>query len=311
MDSRSGIPLLRTLQETNMGIKTLGVIGAGQMGHGIAQTAAHTGALDVILYDISDDLVRKGFNNLSKNLERMVAKQKLTADQKGACLDRIKLSTDLESFRDADFVVEAVVEKEDIKIDLFRKLETICRPEVILSSNTSSISITRIAAATTRPDKIVGMHFFNPVPVMKLVEIIRGLATSQQTYDLTERLSGVLGKTPVESRDFPGFISNRILMPMINEAVYALFEGVGNAKAIDNVMVLGMNHPMGPLALADFIGLDTCLSIMNVMYKGFGDPKYRPCPLLKQYVDAGYLGRKSGRGFYEYPTGGPTNHPAQ
>jgi 3-hydroxybutyryl-CoA dehydrogenase len=294
-----------------MEIKTLGVVGAGQMGHGIAQIAAHTGALDVILYDISDDLVRKGFNNISKNLERMVAKQKLTDAQKSACQDRIKLSTDLESFREADFVVEAVVEKEEVKIDLFRKLEAVCRAEVILSSNTSSISITRIAAATTRPDKIVGMHFFNPVPVMRLVEIIRGLATSRQTYDLTDRLSRVLGKTPVESRDFPGFISNRILMPMINEAVYALFEGVGTAKAIDDVMVLGMNHPMGPLALADFIGLDTCWSILNVMHQGFGDPKYRPCPLLKQYVDAGYLGRKSGRGFFEYQTGGPINQPAQ
>jgi len=294
-----------------MEIKTLGVIGAGQMGHGIAQTAAHVGALQVILYDISEDLVRRGFESISKNLERMVAKEKLTADQKLACLDRIKMATELSAIQAADFVVEAVVEKEDVKIDLFRKLSSLCRPEVILASNTSSISITRIAAATQRADKVIGMHFFNPVPLMKLVEIIRGPVTSQQTYDLTEQLSLRLAKTPVESRDFPGFISNRVLMPMINEAIYTLFEGVGTVKAIDEVMMLGMNHPMGPLALADFIGLDTCWSILDVMHKGFGDPKYRPCPLLKQYVDAGHLGRKTRKGFYDYHPDGSIMKPSR
>ncbi len=294
-----------------MGIKTLGIIGAGQMGHGIAQTAAHAGSLNVILYDISENLLRKGLDNIAKNLERLVDKGKLTPDEKQVCLDRIQVTTELPSMSAADFVVEAVVEIENVKIDLFRKLDEICRPDTVLASNTSSISITRMGAATQRPGKVIGMHFFYPVPVMGIVEIIRGLATSSPTFYLTKELTLKFGKTPVESKDFPGFISNRILMPMINEAVYALYEGVGTAHAIDQVMVLGMRHPMGPLALADFIGLDTCLSILNVLYRGFGDSKYRPCPLLKQYVDAGYLGRKTGRGFYEYGPDGTMIKPPQ
>jgi 3-hydroxybutyryl-CoA dehydrogenase len=283
-----------------MALKTLGVIGAGQMGNGIAQIAAHLGGLDVIMNDIADQFVERGHHSISQNLDRLVAKEKITADQKAEVLGRIRKSTDLEDMKDADFVVEAAVEKEDLKLNLFRKLDEICRPGVVLATNTSSIPITRIAGATKRPDKVIGMHFFNPVPVMRLVETIRGLATSQETYELTKSLAEKLGKTPVECNDSPGFVANRILLPMINEAVYALMEGVGTAKAIDDIMVLGMNHPMGPLALADLIGLDTCLSIMEVLYEGFGDSKYRPCPLLRKYVNAGYLGKKVGRGFYEY-----------
>jgi 3-hydroxybutyryl-CoA dehydrogenase len=283
-----------------MTVKTFGVIGAGQMGNGIAQVAAQFGGLNIIINDIADQFVEKGYNTISQNLDRLVGKGKMTAEQKSVVLGKIRKSTNLEDMKDADFVVEAAVEREDLKLNIFRKLDEICKQGVILATNTSSIPITKIAGATKRPDKVIGMHFFNPVPVMRLVETIRGLATSQETFDITKSLAEKFGKSPVECNDSPGFAGNRILVPMINEAVYALMEGVGTAKAIDDIMVLGMNHPMGPLALADLIGLDTCLSIMEVLYKGFGDSKYRPCPLLRKYVDAGYLGKKVGRGFHEY-----------
>jgi 3-hydroxybutyryl-CoA dehydrogenase len=280
-------------------IKTIGVVGAGQMGNGIAQVAARAG-YTVILRDVEDRFLERGLATISKNLSRDVEKGRLTEELKTEVFGRITVTTGLEAFADADFAVEAIVENLDAKLELFRALDRIVRPGVVLASNTSSISITKLAAATSRPSQFIGMHFMNPVPVMKLVEIIRGVATSDETFTLTREITERMEKVPVEVNDSPGFVSNRVLMPMINEAVFALYEGVGSAEAIDSVMKLGMNHPMGPLTLADFIGLDTCLAIMNVLYEGFNDPKYRPCPLLKKYVDAGWLGRKSGRGFYTY-----------
>jgi len=282
-----------------MEIKTFGVIGAGQMGSGIAQVAAMSG-LQVIMNDIKDEFVERGLKNITNILTKNVEKGKMTPTDKEAILGRLKISTSLKDMAPVDFLVEAASENESIKFAIFLELDTICRPEVILASNTSSIPIGRIAAQTKRPDKVIGMHFMNPVPVMKLVEVIRGIATSDETFQTTWDLSIKFGKTPALANDFPGFISNRILMPMINEAVYALYHGVGKVEDIDTVMRLGMNHPMGPLALADLIGLDTCLAIMEVLYNGFCDSKYRPCPLLRKYVEAGWLGRKVGRGFYTY-----------
>ena len=282
-----------------MNIKTFGVIGAGQMGGGIAQVAAASG-LDVIMSDISEEFTAAGLATIEKNLVRSVEKGKLETDEANAILSRLKTTTNLGDMAEADYVVEAAVEMEDLKFNIFRQLDEACPAHVILATNTSSIPIGRIAAQTGRPEKVIGMHFMNPVPIMKLVEVIRGLATSQETFDLTWHLCEKFGKTPAEANDFPGFIANRILLPMINEAIFCLYQGVGKAEDIDTVMKLGMNHPMGPLALADLIGLDTCLAIMETLYDGFKDSKYRPCPLLRKYVEAGWLGRKSGKGFYDY-----------
>jgi 3-hydroxybutyryl-CoA dehydrogenase len=282
-----------------MEVKKFGVIGSGQMGNGIAQVAAAAG-LEVLMSDIKQEFCDKGVGTISKNLDRMVKKDKMSEAEMKAILGRIKTTTDLKDMGSVDFVVEAAVEREDLKFKIFEDLDRICPPQVILSTNTSSIPIGRIAARTSRPDKVIGMHFMNPVPVMKLVEVIKGLATSKETFDLTWQLCEKFGKTPAEANDFPGFIANRILLPMINEAVFCLYHGVGKAEDIDTVMRLGANHPMGPLALADLIGLDTCLAIMETLYNGFKDSKYRPCPLLRKYVEAGWLGRKTGKGFYDY-----------
>jgi 3-hydroxybutyryl-CoA dehydrogenase len=285
-----------------MEIRTIGVVGAGTMGHGIAQVAAQSG-YDVVLVDAAPAALERGRTQIGKGLERLVAKEKLSAEERDRALERLTTGADLAAFAHADLVVEAVVERLEVKQKLLSELDHVCPPATILATNTSSISITKLAGSTGRPEKVIGMHFMNPVPVMQLIEVIRGLATSQETYDAVEAASRQMGKTPVEVHDAPGFVSNRVLMPMINEAIFCLAEGVGKAEAIDGVMKMGMNHPMGPLALADLIGLDVCLDILRVLQQGFGDPKYRPCPLLVKMVDAGRLGRKSGRGFYEYSAG--------
>ncbi len=281
-----------------MDIKKIGIIGAGTMGTGIAQVAA-TAGFDVLLHDVEEDFLQKSLARLDKSLSKLIEKGKIEGD-KDVILGRIQTTTDLADFKDVDFAVEAVFEDLEVKTNVLKKLDEILPPGVILTSNTSSISITRLAALTNRPSQFMGMHFMNPVPLMALVELIKGIATDQETFDQVKSLTEALGKVPVEANDYPGFIANRILLPMINEAVYAYMERVGSVEAIDTVMRLGMNHPMGPLALADLIGLDVCLHIMEVLYDGFKDTKYRPCPLLRKMVDAGYLGRKSGKGFYDY-----------
>ena len=281
-----------------MDIKTIGIVGAGTMGGGIAQVAATSG-LDVLVHDIGPEYLDRGLKTIDKSVSKLIEKGRITED-KGKILGRIKTTTSFDDFKAVDFVVEAVFEEYEVKKKVLVALDKVLAPEVILTSNTSSISITRLAALTSRPAGFMGMHFMNPVPLMTLVELIKGIATTPETFAVVKGLAEKMGKVPVEANDYPGFISNRILMPMINEAVYALMEGVGSIEAIDTVMKLGMNHPMGPLTLADLIGLDVCLYIMEVLYEGFKDSKYRPCPLLKKYVDAGYLGRKAGRGFYDY-----------
>jgi 3-hydroxybutyryl-CoA dehydrogenase len=282
-----------------MQIQTVGVIGAGTMGNGIAHVFARSG-YSVVLCDVEQRFLQRGIATITKNLDREMAKNKITPEDKAAALQKIDPVTDRSKLADCDFIVEAATEKFEIKAEIFRDLDRLTRPEVILASNTSSISITKLGALTKRPDKVIGMHFFNPVPVMKLVEVIRGLATSGETFAAVRELAVRLDKAPVEVNDAPGFVSNRVLMPLLNEAMYAVMESVATAEAVDEVFKLGMAHPMGPLTLADFIGLDVCLDIMRVMQEGLGDPKYRPCPLLIKMVDAGWLGRKSGRGFYKY-----------
>ncbi|HEX8457144.1 MAG TPA: 3-hydroxybutyryl-CoA dehydrogenase [Pyrinomonadaceae bacterium] len=279
--------------------ETIGVIGAGTMGNGIAQVAARAGYA-VVMRDVKDEFLERGLRQIDRSLQRDVDKARLAETEKQSIVGRIRATTEMDALKDAQFVVEAVTENFAVKAEIFRALDKLCQPDAILASNTSSISITKLGGATRRPDRVIGMHFMNPVPVMKLVEVIRGIATSDETYARTHALTERLEKIPLECNDSPGFVSNRVLMPMINEAIFALYESVATREAIDGIMKLGMNHPMGPLTLADFIGLDVCLAILNVLHEELGDPKYRPCPLLKRYVDAGWLGRKSGRGFYEY-----------